>query len=65
MMYHQSSDLTHNILNICNYIPANVLGLILEFTFSRSSQKNALVVGKWSSTIIVSESTHIKAYMYT
>ena len=38
IIYNQRSDLTHNIMNVCNQIKGNGLGLVLELTFSCSSQ---------------------------
>ena len=37
-LFHQISDPTHNALNECNLIQANVLGLVLDSTFSCSFQ---------------------------
>ena len=63
ILYHHSSDLTHNLLNICNWIPSNVLVMVLELTFS-CSLKNVLVALKWSSAGLVSGWTYMKAYMW-
>ena len=46
ILYHQSSDLTHTPMNVCNIIPTNILGLVLELTFSCSSQQQKKVGGK-------------------
>ena len=43
-IYHQISDITYILLNVGNWIQANVLGLVLEFKLFCSSQK--IISGK-------------------
>ena len=39
IMFHQSSHLTNNLLNMCILIKENVFGMVLHLTFSCSSQQ--------------------------